>query len=128
MNLEQLLFQLGLNITSNAIYDLIKLFPTTNGFTKGLESQLNINNANIQAQTILEFLAQKGDIVISGTSIFAQNSIIMQSAKDTKVIFGEGSASSTKNTKIEAGYGAKIVMQGGAQVRQSSDGSISFYT
>lgn len=126
MTLEQLLLDLCLNISSSAVYDLIRLFPTTNGFQKSLESKLNINNASIQAQAILSFLADKGFIIISGANIYAQDSVVMSSNKNTQITFGNNSVSSTKNTKIETGYGAQIVMQGGAQMRQNKDGSISF--
>jgi hypothetical protein len=34
----------------------------------------------------------------------------------------------TKNTSIEAGHGATIEMQGGAQIKKDEDGSISFFT
>lgn len=132
--MEQLLLQLGLGITSNAIYNFLKDFFTKNpkADRSQLESELvsflNIQNANIVAGKIITFLAQNGDIKIEGASICANDSISMFSSKNTKVTFGNNSSSTTKNTKIEAGNDAFIQGQGGAGIKQNEDGSISFFT
>ncbi|MBX4198592.1 hypothetical protein KW782_04685 [Candidatus Parcubacteria bacterium] len=131
--MEQLLLQLGLGLTSNFIYDLAKGYLTTtpNPSVAGLESKiassLNIQGADIYAHKIVELLAQKGDIKIEGTRIYAVDSIVMASNKGTQFTFGNSSESSTKNTRISAGEGAFIQGQGGAQIRQNDDGSISFH-
>lgn len=132
--MDQLLLQLGIGLTSNAIYDFLKSFFTNNPevnrsqLENSLASFLNIQNANIAADKIITFLAKYGDIRIEGTSIYANDSILMFSTKNTKFTFGNNSSSTTKNTKIEAGNGAFIQGQGGAGIKQNEDGSISFFT
>lgn len=131
--MEQLLLQLGLGVTSSAIYEFLKNFFAKNPqadkfqFKNALSSFLNIQNANIIADKIIIFLAQNGDIRIEGTSIFANDSISMFSTKNTKFTFGNNSSSTTKSTKIEAGKGTFIQGQGGAGIKQNEDGSISFF-
>ena len=132
--MEQLLLQLGIGITSNAVYDFLKNFFTANPQASRTQLEnalipfLNIQNANIVADKIINFLAENGDIRIEGTSIFANDSISMFSTKNTKFTFGNNSSSTTKNTKIDAGNGAFIQGQGGAGIKQNEDGSISFFT
>ena len=132
--MEQLLLQLGLGITSDALYDFFKnqFLNKTNLEKSTLESDLaiflNIQNAKIVASTIITFLAKNGDIKINGTKIYAENSISMFSSKNTKFIFGNNSSSTTKNSSIEAGTGVFIEGSGGAGIVQNEDGSISFFT
>ncbi len=131
--MEQLLLQLGLGITSNVIYDLIKDFFSKNPkadksqLQNRLASFLNIQNANVVADSIITFLAKNGDIRIEGTSIYANDSISMFSSQNTKFTFGNTSSSTTKNTRIEIGGGAFIQGQCGAGVKQNKDGSMVFY-
>jgi hypothetical protein len=132
--MEQLLLQLGLGITSNAVYDFLKDFFTKNSKADRLQLQnrlvsfLNVQNANIIADKIITFLAQNGDIRIEGTSIYANDSISMFSSQNTRFTFGNNSSSTTKNTKIDVGKDALIKGQGGAGIKQNEDGSISFLT
>lgn len=131
--MEQLLLQLGLGVTSNAIYDFLKSYFVKNPKADSVQLKINlasfldIKNANIAADKIINFLAQNGDIRIEGSNIYANDSIKMFSSQKTKFIFGNNSASETKNTKIEVGNGAFIQGQGGAGIKQNEDGSISFY-
>jgi hypothetical protein len=132
--MEQLLLQLGLGVTSNFIYDVAKGYlvnnsnPSVSGLESEIASSLSIQGAEIHAHKIVEFLAQKGDIKIEGTRIYVTDSIVMASSHGTQFTFGNNSESSTKNTSISAGEGAFIQGQGGAQIRQNDDGSISFHT
>jgi len=131
--MEQLLLQFGIEITSNAIYEFLRNFFSKNTqanklqLENALSSFLNIQNANIVADKIIDFLAKNGDLRIEGITIFANDSISMFSTKNTKFTFGNNSSSTTKNTKIEAGNGAFIQGQGGAGMKQDEDGSISFF-
>lgn len=93
-----------------------------------LVSFLNIQGAEVKAEKIIDFLASNGDIMIEGSSIYANQSISMFSQQNTTLIFGNNSVSATDKTKIEAGHGAFIQAQGGAGIKQNEDGSISFYT
>lgn len=132
--MEQLLLQLGLGVTSNAIYEFLKNYFIKNPkadlvqLKTNLASFLDIKNANVIADKIINFLAQNGDIRIEGSSIYANDSIKMFSSQNTKFTFGNNSTSETKNTKIEVGNGAFIQGQGGAGIKQNEDGSINFYT
>lgn len=131
--MDQLLLQLSIGVTSSAIYDFLKNYFVNNPeanrsqLENSLASFLNIQNANIAADKIINFLAQNGNIRIEGTSIYANDSISMFSTKNTKFTFGNNSFSATKNTKIEAGDDAFIQGKGGAGIKQNEDGSISFF-
>ena len=127
MSLEQLLLQIGVNISSSVIYDFIKhnSFNSIDSAVSKLNSELNVNNTDASAK-IISFLAQNGDIKIERSNIYGENCVTMASSTETKLSFGNNSTSKTKNTFIEAGEGATIEMQGGAHVKQE-DGSISFF-
>lgn len=132
MSLDQLLASLGLNVASNALYEIVRRYarstptPTAAGLKRELTSALNVLNAEVAADRIIEFLAHTGTITISGTQIFAAERITMASRPGTRVSFGGGSISRTNTTSIEAGYGARVEMQGGAMIVQNPDGSITF--
>ncbi|MHA8083998.1 hemagglutinin repeat-containing protein [Aquirufa antheringensis] len=130
--MEDLLKSYGISIGSNVIYDLIKTAITKTASKEKLvsliSSELNIQNAIIAADKIIEFAARNGDIIITGTHVYASENITMRSASNTKFVFGENSTSQTATSKISAGTGARIEGQGGATIVQGSDGSISFNT
>ena len=132
--MEQLLIQLGINLASSAIYELITIYhrstanPTIEGLKNYLASKLLIEGAIIKASTIIDFMAKNGDIIIQGTDIYASQAVNMASSHGTKLVFGNSSVSTTNKTKIEAGQDAHIVATGGAGIRQNEDGSISFFT
>jgi len=134
MTLEQLLIQLGLNLSSSFVYDVIKEYfkkeknPTVEGLKTELSSSLDIEGAEIKSNNIINFLAENGDITISGTQVYASKSITMTSSQGTKFTFGNNSKSTTDKSSIEAGHGAQIQGQGGARIVQDEDGSIKFYT
>jgi len=133
MTLEQFLLQLGTGISASTIYDFLKgRFSkskdiNTEELKQELISFLNIKNAEIVAEKIISFMAANGDIEIKESKIFAKNSILYSSSKGTKFSLEE-SKSETDKTKIDIGKKAKIEGQGGAQIRQNEDGSISFRT
>jgi hypothetical protein len=131
--MEQLLIQLGINLSSSAIYELITNYfrsnpnPSINSLENFLASKLLIENASIKALTIINFMAKSGDLIIRGTNIYAPKEINMFSSKNTKLVFGNNSVSATDKSKIEASYGAQIISSGGAGIKQNEDGSISFF-
>ena len=133
MTIEELLVQMGINISSNLVYDFVKgIFPETKEVSgvelkKQLASFLSIKDAEIKAEKIINFMAEKGDIEIKGSMIFAKNSIFYSSTPNSKFSLEE-SSSETEKTRIDVGKDAKIEGQGGAGVSQNEDGSISFYT
>lgn len=130
--MEQLLLELGLNVTSNAIYDFLKETFRKNPNVKkdelrdNLASYMQVTNAVIIAEKIITFLAKKGDILIDGSNIKAGSSVEMFSAPNTELKFGNGSISQTDKTKIEAGKESFIVARGGAGIKQDENGNISF--
>jgi hypothetical protein len=130
MTLDQLLASIGANVASSAIYELVTRHHrgSVDDLRSSLESSLNVVNARVAADRVIEFLAKTGDITISGSLLSASDQITMASAPRTKVSFGDGSVSKTDTTRIEAGRGARIEMQGGAKIVQNPDGSIHFYT
>ena len=134
MTLEQLLIQLVLNISSSFVYDVVKGYfqkekkPTAEGLKAELSSCLDIEDADIKSNNIINFLAENGDITISSTQIYASKSITMASAQGTKFTFGNNSKSSTDKSSIKTGHGAQIQGRGGARIIQDEDGSIKFYT
>ena len=134
MDLSQLLLNLGLNVASNAIYDVVRSALrrdpkiSRDSLKKELSVFLRIDGADIKADTIITFLAEHGDIVITGSQIYATEKIELESAPSTKFILADKSSSSTLKSSIQVGQGASIQGQGGAKIVQNPDGSISFYT
>jgi len=132
MGLEQILLQLGLGVTSSAIYDFCKAYfsksesVNINSFKEELASFLKIGGAEVAAEKIINFMAVNGDIEIKGSRIYAKSSILYSSEKNTKFSL-EGSRSETEKTRIDVGKKAKIEGQGGAGIKQNEDGSISFH-
>jgi|APSaa5957512622_1039677.scaffolds.fasta_scaffold140175_2 hypothetical protein len=131
MDISDLLISLGLSVDANAIYDFIKQYflkttsPTEKGLKDSLISALNIEGAEIASDTIIEFLAKNGDITISGSKIFANDSILLASYVGTKFQIKDGSSSKTNHTSIEVGENGSIMGQNGSTIKQSEDG-ISF--
>ncbi|HLO43899.1 MAG TPA: hypothetical protein VK175_06165 [Leadbetterella sp.] len=130
--MDNILLNFGINLASSAVYDILKSAlisaVSREQLVDRIASQLNITNAKIAADRIVDFAAQNGDIIIRGTSIYAADSITMRSASGTKFSFGDNSSSKTSTSEIIAGLGARIEGSGGAKIVQNPDGSISFCT
>lgn len=128
MTLQDLLTSLGLNIASNAIYEFIKTFfagktnPTEEECKEALKAFLSIENAHIYSDKIIKFLAAKGDIIISGSSIFSGESITYESSSSTNFQIKNNTNSKTNHTSIEIGSGASIKGAGGASITQTDQG------
>jgi ribulose kinase len=69
--MHDFLQSLGLSLTSSLVYDLLKsalhIPVTREQLVERIASQLNITNASIVADRIIDFAAQNGDIIISQT-------------------------------------------------------------
>lgn len=91
--MNELLASLGINIASSAMYDILKTAldkaESREQLTKRIASQLDILNANIAADRIIDFAAQNGDITIIGTSVYATERITIISTSGTKIYFWE---------------------------------------
>jgi hypothetical protein len=133
MTLDSLLISLGVNLTSSFIYDKMKDFfqkqsqPSISDFKIELLNYINVENARVVSDSIIEFLAKNGDITISGSKIFAKDTIAMVSATGTKFQIKDGSTSRTDHNFIDLDMGACITAQNGASIKQTIDG-ISFST
>lgn len=130
MTLEQLLIQIGVNLASSVIFEITKQVALCGGTTEELEQelakQIKIEGANIKAQKIIRFLAERGDILISNSSIHSSHSLLYQAGSTNKFILKDNVASSTYKSHINLGQGASIVGSGNAFVHQDEDGNISF--
>ena len=110
---------MGLNIGSQFIYDTIRSYlkretkPTIEGLQRELASRLDVENANVRAEKIIQFLAKTGDIRISGSQVYASDSIFFKSAKNTKFSLRDNSSTITSKSSIHVGENAQIAGQGG---------------
>ncbi len=122
--------QLGLGLATNAIYDLLKGLAgktvASQQVTKEVQDQINMFGISMRAETVINALAQNGLIVIQQSQLHANQGLTFGSQLG-RAIVGNNSTLSTNNTAITAGSGAFMETQGNAQVRQNSDGSISFH-
>jgi hypothetical protein len=129
--LLSLLGQLGLGMATNAIYDLLKLLPDKPVeqalLAAEVQNRINLHGVTMRADTVISALTQKGYLLIQGSHLYAQTSLIFGSQVGG-AIAGNNSTLHTAKTSIVAGTGAFIETQGNAQVRQNPDGSISFHT
>lgn len=133
MTLDSLLISLGVNLTSSFIYDILKDFfqkqsqPSISDLKNELTNYIDVKNARVVSESIVEFLAKNGDITISGSKIFAKDTITMVSTAGTQFQIKDGSTSRTDHNFIDLGMGASITGQNGASITQSKNG-ISFTT
>ena len=129
----EFLKSVGVSVSASLITDQIKSYladnpnPTREGLEQHLQNKIDIDGLDIRATKIVDFLAERGVINISGTKIYSEQGIVM-GTQDGQLWFGDNSASRTKNTAIEAhGQGTGIKMTGNTAVVQHEDGSISFH-
>ena len=137
MTLEQILLMLGVNIisgvSSTGLYDWIKSFfkkkPNleVTEFKVELQKRLDIENAEVASEKIIEFLAENGDIEILGSKIYAKESILLQSSERTEIQMKNGSSTHTDHTKIVVKGKGSVRASGGATIEQSDKG-IKFST
>ncbi len=133
IEISQALADLGIKVGVSVLSHIVEGYfakstsPSVEGLKKELVSSLNLTNAEVKADKLIEFLAENGNITISDTSIYAKDKIVMASSKGTSFTFGNDSISETKNTKIEARGNSSIVGKGKAKIVQDEDGSIRFY-
>lgn len=122
--------QLGLGLATNAVYDLLKGLVGKSADTKAVEreiqNQINMYGISMRAETVINALAQNGFLVIQQSNLHANQELIFGSQQGGAVV-GNNSSLTTDKTAITAGSGAFMETQGNAQVRQNSDGSISFH-
>ena len=131
--MEQLLTvlgQLGLGVATNAVYDLLKgavghsVDKAT--LTQEVQNRINLHGVTMTAETVINALAQNGILVIELSKLHANETLTFGSQIGSAVV-GNNSVLTTNKTAIAAGSGAFMETNGNAQVRQNSDGSISFH-
>lgn len=70
--LLELLSQLGLGLSTNAIYDLLKGFAgksiSTQQVQQEIQNQINMHGVSMRAETVINALAQKGFLIITRKS------------------------------------------------------------
>ncbi|MEK7108369.1 MAG: hypothetical protein AAB898_01735, partial [Patescibacteria group bacterium] len=82
--MDQLLLQMGLNVSSSFVYDWLKSYfvtnprPTRDTLILDLASALHVSGASLCADKIISFLAKHGDIEISGSRIFVKDAIVYE--------------------------------------------------
>lgn len=130
MDIITLLGQLGLGLATNAVYDLIKGLGkkeiATADLASKIQNQVNLHGVSMKAETVINALAENGFISIQGAHLHANESLVFGSVVGGASV-GNNSKLTTDKTAIEASGNASMNTVGNAQVRQNSDGSISFH-
>lgn len=131
MELTGLLESLGIGLATNGIYDVLKKSMnqavSKAQFSSEIQSVIDLHGVKMSAETVIEALTRDGHIVISDSHLQAQESLVFGSVDGAAVVMGN-SKLSTNRTSIELSGTASLHTAGNAQVRQNSDGSISFHT
>lgn len=126
--LEQYLITLGIEIAGGVVSEQINKLLAKDVFTKDelvtTLAEMHIQNAHINADCIIQFLAHNGNIQISGTQIYSNGSVVLSSGPGTSLLFGDDSSSSTTGTQISTIGNAFIHLSGGGNIQQG-DGSIT---
>ena len=130
MDMLTLLGQLSLGMASNAIYDLLMSYGQkevpAHELTSQIQNQINLHGITMQAETVINALAQNGFISIRKSHLHADNSLIFGSVIGSASV-GNNSKLTTNNTAIEAKGNASMNTKSNAQIKQNPDGSISFH-
>lgn len=123
--------QLGLGVASNALYDYLNNRFASQTEVSATELQgalgdyLVLHNINADASTVMEVLAEKGVIQVTGSHLYAPLQLTIGAGPGATFSVGDGTTTRTDRTAIKAGPGA--YMRGSnAAVVQEPDGSISF--
>ncbi|MBF0611592.1 MAG: hypothetical protein HQL55_10760 [Magnetococcales bacterium] len=129
--LLNVLASLGLNLATNAVYDIVKKIATDkqanySQVVYDIQNKLTMYKVSVKAETIIKALSQRGLLVIQESHLIAGQELVFGSTSG-KAIFGDNSTMTTNKTSISAGAGAFIETNGNAQIRHNSDGSISFH-
>lgn len=128
--MDELLSSLAVNITSTAICEFVKYTLsqspnlTKKELTEKLASFLKISGAKIESEAIINFLAKNGDIEINETIVYAKGGLSIESSPKTSVTIGNDSVTKTSKSAIMYGSGAYMQAQGGAGIKQNSNGDI----
>ena len=131
--LSILLMSYAVNISSAAIYDLIKIYFSNkteagiDDLQNELVSLIKVKNANVIAEKVISFLAENGDIMIDGSKIYSKDSIRYKSSKRAKFTIGNNTESTTQKTALFIEKGL-VEGQGGAEIEQDKDGNFIFKT
>lgn len=127
MTLEQLLVSIGVNITSQYIYDLLSKTKNPVEVQAALANQIMVEGADVKAAQIVKFLAQNGDIDVSSSNIHSDKSVEYRAGGGSKFTLRDNTTSTTSSgTGIDIGNGASITGTGNAFIEQGEDGSITF--
>jgi hypothetical protein len=124
---------LGIGVAAHALYDALKgrlgdhKLHDRKSVEAEIQNVMTVHGVDIKAATVVDMLAERGVLQITGSNIHAPDSVIFGVAGG-EAYFGDNSLSSTDKTAIHAkGVGSGISARGHAAVRQNPDGSISFH-
>lgn len=124
----------GINISSAAIFELIKMFfaekpeADREEFKSALVALLRVHNANVAAEGVINILVGNGDIVIDGSKIYSRESVSYKSSAKAKFRVGDQTTSATPKSSVDLEKGAFVEGQGGGEIELDKDGNIIFRT
>lgn len=116
-----MLQEIGVSVLSQLSVDLLKhIFRgrkelSCEKFKEALKMALGINESD--ADSIIDFLAENGEIKISGATIIAEKIVSYSSLPNSSIRLESGTTSKTKNTLIATGEGS-ISITGKSSITQ----------
>ena len=130
--LESILLSMGINISSNLIWDFIKKNlsskKTKEELVKELSNYIGIEGAEIKSEKIIDFLIDKGKLCIENSIVYAKEGIEYKTNNKDSNITMKNIVSATDNTRISVhGSGSYIRITGNAEITQNEQG-IKFST
>ncbi len=127
MDFGTLLLSLGINLSSNIIYDFIKL-SISKGKTRkeiiyDLSNYLQIEGADVKSEKIIDFLIDNGTLCIENSKIYSNEAINYHTSTVKSSIAIKNTTSKTDSTEISVnGNTAMIKMSGNAKIIQDEKG------
>lgn len=126
-----MLSELGLGVATSAIYDFLKSLVSKpldqKTITEEIQNRIDLNGVSMRAETVISALTQNGFLSIQNSQLYATDSLVFGS-QGGAAMAGNNTVLQTSKTAVVAGQGAAMRTQGHAQIRQNSDGSITFHT
>ena len=131
--LQQFLIGYSVNLSTDAIKILVQKVKdyvrgnpdaSKSDIAKEIEPSLHVHDANIVAEGMINFLIEKGELIVEGSKIFSKDSIKIEAEKFT---IGDKTISATPKSVIDLGKGA-YVKGVEAGIEQDKDGNIIFTT
>lgn len=128
--MKEILLDLGINLAASAVWDIIKSIaaknPTKEQFTAELskqlsENQIDISEAEIVSNQIIDFLVSNGALKTIGSRIHSDDQVV-QKTSDGGIIFIANSTITTPNSEISTRGNAFIQAKGNTTIEQGPNG------